>query len=149
MNCSVGEEVKLISTQDATYAPHEVFRRIRVESGESRFINGPEGPHRDFGLQALQWVECRCSFSSLATENQQQNEKELHAKIHFAGAAAVAKPRACITASWKAGRTWAIFWFSRVGWTRLVNRTTKSWRSGSIQMLVPVKPVWPKACEEK
>src|SRR5256886_7053362 len=31
-----------------------------------------------------------------------------------------------MTASWSSGRTWAIFWFSRVGWTRLVRSTTRS-----------------------
>ena len=35
-------------------------------------------------------------------------------------------------------------WLSFPRWTRLVSRTTKRPRSGSIQSEVPVKPVWPK-----
>ena len=38
-----------------------------------------------------------------------------------------------------------IFVFSRVGFTRLVSRMTNSRAAGSIQIDVPVKPVWPKA----
>src|SRR5262249_35275815 len=47
------------------------------------------------------------------------------------------------TASATARRTSRMALFSRVGWTRLVSRTTKSFRSGSIHIDVPVNPVWP------
>ena len=49
-------------------------------------------------------------------------------------------PRDSKIASWRAGRTWRILLFSRVGFTRLVSRMTKSSRSGSIQSDVPVNP---------
>src|SRR5713101_8968523 len=64
-------------------------------------------------------------------------------------AAAEANPSACITASCSAGRTCWILAFSRVGCTRFVSSTTKSCRSGSIQIEVPVNPVCPKLCAEK
>src|SRR5882757_5651411 len=52
---------------------------------------------------------------------------------HFDSVAAFdASPSACITASCSAGRTFAIFIFSRVGFTRFVSSTTKSCRSGSM-----------------
>src|ERR1700735_2183939 len=61
----------------------------------------------------------------------------------------LAKPRATIIASWRAGRTWRICSFVRVGFTRFVSRITKRSRSGSIQSDVPVKPVCPKLLAEK
>ncbi len=57
--------------------------------------------------------------------------------------------RARTTASAIAGRASRICLFSRVGWTRLVSRMTNSSRAGSIQIEVPVKPVWPKEAAEK
>src|SRR5690606_22710949 len=53
------------------------------------------------------------------------------------------------TASCTSRRSAACWLFARVGLTRFVRRTTKRLRSGSIQMLVPVKPVWPKDRLEK
>src|SRR4029453_19478425 len=47
------------------------------------------------------------------------------------------------TASATADRTWRIAVLSLVGWARLVSRITKSRRSGSIHIDVPVKPVCP------
>src|SRR5262249_53702520 len=61
-------------------------------------------------------------------------------------ASAAASPSDFMTASWSATRTLMCFWFSRVGYTRLLSKTTKTRRSGSIQMEVPVKPVWPNEC---
>src|SRR5439155_20158794 len=53
--------------------------------------------------------------------------------------------RPLTTASATRRRTCRMASLSRVGWTRLVSRMMKSWRSGSIHIEVPVKPVWPKA----
>src|SRR5688572_5996710 len=49
------------------------------------------------------------------------------------------------TASWTARRSARYFAVSRVGFTRFVSSTTNRSSSGSIQIEVPVKPVWPKA----
>src|SRR5439155_14128338 len=54
--------------------------------------------------------------------------------------------RASTTRSATKGRTFRIFVFARVGWTRLVSRMTNRSRSGSSQIDVPVNPVCPKAC---
>ena len=57
--------------------------------------------------------------------------------------------RESMTASCSIGLKALIASLSRVGWTRLVSRTTIMDRSRSIQKDVPVKPRWPTLLREK
>src|SRR5579859_1207532 len=54
-------------------------------------------------------------------------------------------PSAPATALAKRARMVAMDLVSTVGWVLLASRTINRSRSGSIQIEVPVKPVWPKA----
>src|SRR5216683_6004065 len=90
-----------------------------------------------------------CSSRYITALGSHQERRSAPNDCYSAGTATVAKPRACTTASCSAGRTCWIFVFSRVGCTRFVSSTTKSCRSGSIQIEVPVNPVCPKLCAEK
>src|SRR3989338_1871762 len=84
--------------------------------------------------------------SKIEGEDDPVGERERHGAGGLGGGAS---PRAATTASCTCGRSERIWLLLAVGWTRLVSKTTNSCLSGSIQMEVPVKPVWPKARAEK
>ena len=105
----------------------------------------PAGFNRSASVRSINYSGRRRRDWRRTRESVQRCAEEVIERRRAAGAG----PEASKTASCSAGRTWRIFSFSRVGFTRLVSRMTKSSRSGSIHSEVPVKPLWPKLCGEK